>query len=118
MDEELQPGMPGFEETKWVLRENSNVEHLLEAFVALDEGSEDVWEAYADFLLHLSWHKPALIAPEIEGGESVSAPKKQKEFLGSFGKQMTHSFSDNLLGQKVINQFDKARYFCSHPVSA
>ena len=118
VDEELQPGMPGFEETKWVLRENSNVEHLLEAFVALDEGSEDVWEAYADFLLHLSWHKPALIAPEIEGGDSVSAPKKQKEFLGSFGKQMTHSFSDNLLGQKVINRFDKARYFRSHPVSA
>ena len=56
MDKELQPGMTGFKETKWILRETSNVEHLLKTFVDLDEGSEDVWEAYANLLLHLSWY--------------------------------------------------------------
>jgi hypothetical protein len=111
VDEELQPGMAGFDETKWILRENSNVEHLLEIFVAIDEGSEDVWEAYADFLLHLSWHKPIQVVPEAEDGDLSSGPKNQKGFLGTFGKRMLHSVSDNLLGQKVINRFDKAGLF-------
>ena len=118
MDEELQPGLPGFEETKWVLGENSNVEHLLEAFVTLDEGSEDVWEAYADFLLHLSWHKPIQVVPETENGNSCGVPKKQKQFFGPFGKRMLNSFSDNLLGQKVIDRFDKVRSLRFHPVFA
>ena len=117
IDEKPQPGMPRFEETKWVIGENSNVEHLLETFVAQDGVSEDVWEAYADFLLHLSWHKPVQTVPETENGDSFSAPKKRKEFLGSFGKRMLCSLSDNLLGQKVINRFDKARSFHSHPTS-
>ena len=117
IDEELQPGMPGFEETKWVIRENSNVEYLLEAFVALDSSSGDVWEAYADFLLHLSWHKPVQMAPETENSDSFGALKKRKEFLGSFGKRMLCSLSDNLLGQKVINRFDKARTFHFHSTS-
>jgi len=107
VDEELQPGMPGFEETKWILRENSNVEHLLETFVAIDEGSEDVWEAYADFLLHLSWHKPVQVVPEAEDDDVSGSPEKREGFLSSFGKQMLRSVSDNLLGQKVINRFDK-----------
>jgi len=112
VDEGLQPGMPEFEETEWILRENYNVEHLLEAFVSLDEGSEDVWEAYADFLLHLSWHKPTLVVPEMVNSESFGGPKKQEEFFGSFGKRMLQSFSDHLLGQKVINRFDKVNPSC------
>ena len=107
MDEELQPGMPGFDETKWILRENSNVEHLLETFVATDEGSEEVWEAYADFLLHLSWHKPIQAIPEAEDGDISGGPENRKGFLGSFGKRMLHTVSGDLLGQKVINRFDK-----------
>ena len=107
MDEELQPSTPGFEETKWILEENSNVEHLLETFAAVDEGSEDVWEAYADFLLHLCWHKPIQVIPEVENGDISGALEKRKGFLGSFGKKMFRSVSDRLLGQKVINRFDK-----------
>jgi len=107
VDEELQPGVPGFEETKWILGENSNVEHLLETFAAIDEGSEDVWEAYADFLLHLFWHQPAQAIPGAEDGDISSSLEKRKGFLGSFGKRMLHTVSDNLLGQKVINRFDK-----------
>ena len=107
VDEELQPGTPGFEETKWILGENPNVEHLLETFAAIDEGSEDVWEAYADFLLHLSWHKSIQVIPETKDSEISGGLEKRKGFLGSFGKRMLHSVSDDLLGQKVINRFDK-----------
>ena len=117
VDEDLQPGTLGFEATKWILRENSNVEHLLEAFVALDEGSERVWEAFADFLLHLSWHKPTLIVPETGNGGPSGARKREKMFLGSFGKRMKSSLTDDLLGQKVINRFDRVRPLRFHPVS-
>ncbi|KAF9789220.1 hypothetical protein BJ322DRAFT_526902 [Thelephora terrestris] len=106
-DEELQPGTPGFNETKWVIQEESNVEHLLETFAALEEGSEDVWGAYADFLLHLSWHKPAQNTPGADGGDLIYTPMERSKFVGSFGKRMIHPLSDNLLGQKVINRFDK-----------
>ena len=93
------------------------MEHLLETFVAIDEGSEHVWEAYADFLLHLSWHKPAQVVPEMEDGDLSGEPKKKKAFLGSFGNRTLHSISDNLLGQKVINRFDKVGSFHFRSVS-
>ena len=92
MDEDLQPGMAGFEETKWILRENPNVEHLLETFVTLDEGSEGVWEAYADLLLHLSWHKPTRVVLEMGNGDSFGVPKKRMSSLAPLGNGC-HTFS-------------------------
>ena len=85
VNEELQPGMPGFDETKWILGEIYNVEHLLDTFVVIDEGSEDVWEAYADFLLHLSWHKPVQVVSEAEDGDNPGAPEKRKGSLDPSG---------------------------------
>ena len=107
VDEDLKPGMPGFDKTEWIISEESNVEHLLEEFAILDEGLEDVWEAYADFLLHLSWHKPAENVPGTDEGDPSITPQKQKKFVGSFAKRMLDPLSHNPLGQKVINRFDK-----------
>ena len=107
VDENLEPSMPGFNKTKWIVREESNVEHLLKEFATLDKGSEDVWKAYADFLLHLSWHNPAQNVPRMGEGDPSITPQKQKGFVGSFAKRMLDPLSHNPLGQKVINRFDK-----------
>ena len=113
---EPQPGMPRFEGTGWILREISNVEHLLEALETLNEGSDDVWEAYTDFLLHLSCHMPARAASEIENRGLFGTPKTQEEFLGPFRNRMSSFSLDSLLCQEIIDRFDKARPLCSHVV--
>ena len=63
------PGEPGFEEARWIVLEDVNVEHLLDAFTSVDTSSNDLWNACADFLAHLGWHKPrpVMLGPKIEG---------------------------------------------------
>jgi tetratricopeptide (TPR) repeat protein len=63
------PGMPSFEETKWIMSEDVNVEHLLNVFTSVDAGSRGVWDACTSFMKHLYWHKPRLVmlGPKFEG---------------------------------------------------
>jgi tetratricopeptide (TPR) repeat protein len=65
---EIHPGKPGFEESRWIMSEDVNVEHLLDVFTSIDADSKDVWDACAVFMDNLSWHKPRLITlgPKIE----------------------------------------------------
>ena len=49
---------PDFGETGWIVLEDINVEHLLDVFTVIDEKSDDVWSACANFLKHLYQHKP------------------------------------------------------------
>ena len=62
------PGKPGFEETKWIILEDVNVEHLIDVFTTVDAGSGDFWSACDYFMMHLYRHKPRLIVlgPKIE----------------------------------------------------
>ena len=55
------PDMPGFEESRWIISEDVNVEHLLDVFTSIDKDSEDVWDACTNFINHLHWHKPQLV---------------------------------------------------------
>ena len=48
---------PGFEESRWIVSEDVNVEHLLDVFTSIDVDSSDVWGACAGFFKHLCWHK-------------------------------------------------------------
>jgi tetratricopeptide (TPR) repeat protein len=66
---EVDPEEPGFEEAKWIISEDVNVEHLLNVFTSIDIGSKDVWDACASFMEHLYWHKPQLVMlrPKFEG---------------------------------------------------
>jgi hypothetical protein len=66
---EVDPEEPGFEEAKWIISEDVNVEHLLNVFTSIDTGSKDVWDACASFMRHLFWHKPQLVilGPKFEG---------------------------------------------------
>jgi len=63
------PNKPDFGETRWITSEDVNVEHLLDVFTSIDANSENVWEACADFVKHIHWHKPRLIVlgPKMEG---------------------------------------------------
>ncbi|KAF9781840.1 hypothetical protein BJ322DRAFT_1111750 [Thelephora terrestris] len=51
-------GSPTFGETRWIISEDVNAEHLLDAFTLIDANSKVIWDACADFMKHLYWHKP------------------------------------------------------------
>ena len=61
-------GDPNFEEVRWILLEDANLEHLLDVFTSIDSNSEAVWEACDKFMYQLYWHKPRLVVlgPKIE----------------------------------------------------
>jgi len=57
----VHPDNPGFDESRWIISEDVNVEHLLDVFTSIDATSEDIWSACSNFMNHLYWHKPRLI---------------------------------------------------------
>ena len=63
------PNKPGFAESRWIVSEDVNVEHLLDVFTTIDANSVNVWDACADFIRHLAHHKPRFIilGSKIEG---------------------------------------------------
>jgi len=65
----IKPGVPGFDEARWITSEDGNVEHLLDVFTTIDTASGGVWGACRNFMEHLFWHKPRLVmlGPKIEG---------------------------------------------------
>jgi tetratricopeptide (TPR) repeat protein len=69
MSVEINPNSPDFRETRWIKTEDTSVEHMLNIFTSIDENSEDVWRACADFMRHLYWHKPqrTVLGPKVEG---------------------------------------------------
>ena len=69
MSVDFNPNKPKFKETRWIISEDTNVEHLLDVFTTIDANSDDVWDACGKFMEHLHWHKPrfTLLAPKIEG---------------------------------------------------
>ena len=71
------PDEPDREETQWITSEDVNVEHILDVFSSIDTDSNNVWEACADFLQHLNWHKrrPIVLGSRIEGLPDDHPPK-------------------------------------------
>ena len=65
----VDPSVPDFEEARWIVSEDVNVEHLLDVFTTIDENSCEVWDTCAQFMRHIFWHKKRLIilGPKIEG---------------------------------------------------
>ena len=63
------PNRPGFGETRWIISEDVNIEHLLDVFTTVDTNSDDVWGLCGRFVMHLQFHKPRLVVlgPKIEG---------------------------------------------------
>ena len=65
---DISPGEPGFEEARWAVSEDVNVEHLLDVFTSVDPDSVGVWDVCIHFMEHLYWHKKRLVilGPKIE----------------------------------------------------
>jgi tetratricopeptide (TPR) repeat protein len=66
---EINPNGPALEESRWITSEDINVEHLLDIFTSIDTNSNDTWNACANFITHLSWHKRrhTVLSQKIEG---------------------------------------------------
>jgi tetratricopeptide (TPR) repeat protein len=54
----LGPGMPGFEEARWIVLEDMNVEYLIDVFTPTGQTSRNIWDTCLHFLQHIYWHKP------------------------------------------------------------
>jgi tetratricopeptide (TPR) repeat protein len=65
----VDPSRPDYEEPRWIMSEDANVEHLLNVFTSIDANSDTIWNACASFMEHLYWYKPRLVmfGPKIEG---------------------------------------------------
>ena len=65
----VSPKRPGFEEARWIMSEDVNVEHLLDIFTSIDVDSAEAWTSCTNFMSHLYWHKPRPVGlgPKIEG---------------------------------------------------
>ena len=58
---ELTPGKPEFEEARWIMLEDVNVEYLLDVFTSIDQARSENWVACFNFMEHLYWYKPRQI---------------------------------------------------------
>ena len=65
----INPNLPVFTESQWITFEDVNVEHILDVLTFIDPNADEVWEACADFLTHLRFHKPrhTILREKIEG---------------------------------------------------
>jgi tetratricopeptide (TPR) repeat protein len=64
----VDPGSPYYEKARWIALEDVNVEHLLDVFTSINPDSDDIWNACANFMEHLYWHKRRLVVlgPKLE----------------------------------------------------
>ena len=68
LEVDVHPDKPGFEESRWIMSEDVNVEHLLDIFMAIDANLENIWKVGEAFMDHIIWHKPrfVMLGPKIE----------------------------------------------------
>ena len=75
----IDPRNPGFEEGRWIVSEDVNVEHLLDSFTSIDVKSDVVLNACNHFLRHLYWYKTrrTVLGAKLEGlpDDHLSKPK-------------------------------------------
>ena len=79
---EVSPGKPGYREARWIVSEDVNVEYLFDVFTSIDANSDKLWDACANFMERLYWHKRRLVVlgPKLEGLPD-SHPSKPKCLL-------------------------------------
>jgi hypothetical protein len=95
------PDAPGFGDTRWIIAEDVNVEHLLNVFTSLNPDSIDIWDTCNGFLGHLYWHKPrhTVLGPKIERlpDDRRWKPRSLLELSQLFGSVGDHMEEKRLL---------------------
>ena len=101
MPVDLHPSKPGFADARWISLEDINIEHLLDVFTSFDPNSNHTWNACANFLRHLSWHKKrrTVLKSKIKGlpDHHPSKPKCLFELARSFQLVGSHVERKELL---------------------
>jgi len=101
MSVDLNPNESDFKETQWIISEDTNVEHLLDVFTAINANSDDVWDACGKFMTHLDYHKPwlTLLGPKIEGLPDSHRHKSRclRWLAALFGSTGNHMERERLL---------------------
>jgi tetratricopeptide (TPR) repeat protein len=95
------PSKPGFQEARWVVLEDVNVEHLLDIFTSIDPEGDKIWDACFYFILHLRWHKPrqTILKSKIEALPDLHRLKADclSELSQLFGRVGNYSEQKRLL---------------------
>ena len=101
---DIDPNASGFEETRWIISEDVNVEHLLDVLTSIDTNSDDIWETCADFLSYLCWHKPrqTVLGPKIE---MLSDNHRYKARCLFFLAQSFESIGNHTERKRLMNHF-------------
>jgi tetratricopeptide (TPR) repeat protein len=94
---EVYPGKPGFEEARWIVLEDVNVEYLLGVSTSVNQTEGGSWDACFHFMEHLYWHKPrnTILESKIEALEDDHSSKPECLFqlslligkVGNYTKQ-------------------------------
>jgi tetratricopeptide (TPR) repeat protein len=102
---DIDPDKPRFEEARWIVSEDVNVEHLLDVFTSADPSKSDVWDACYHFMEHLYWHKPrqTLLGSKIEAlpDDHRSKPKCLSELSQLFERVGIHTERKRLLSHTL-----------------
>jgi tetratricopeptide (TPR) repeat protein len=97
----VQPSNPGFEEARWIVLEDVNVEHLLDVFTSIDQTRGDIWDVCSHFMEHLYWHKPrqTVLGSKIEAlpDDHPSKPKCLYRLSRLFNVMGIHAGQKRLL---------------------
>ena len=110
-------------ESRWIVSEDVNVEHLLDVFTSIDMNAPDVWDACSHFVDHLRWRKPrqTVLRSKIEGLPDGHPSKSQCLFslsqllksVGNFPEEkrlLTHTLN---LQRKEGGSSPVAQTLCS-----
>ena len=64
----VDPEKPGYEDARWIVSEDVNVEHLLDVFISIQPNAGGIWDVCFRFMQHLYWHKPrqTMLSSKIE----------------------------------------------------
>ena len=102
MSVKINPNDPRYEDGRWIASEDVNVEHLLDVFT-IDANSDDVWDACANFMTHLVWHKKRLsiLSSKIEG--LLDGHRFKPKCLFELSR-LYHSVGDNAERRRLLTQ--------------
>ena len=101
----LSPNRPGFGDSRWIISEDVNVEHLLNVFTSIDPDSADTWEAFINFMYHMGWHKPraTVLKKRIEElpDDHSYKPRCLLELGALYGMTGNHALQASLLNRTL-----------------